>query len=85
MASITGWLAPMKFLRVSRSLFYSGWEGGWGRRIGRWGMLFYGVHGRDVILKLHPNMDFEIFVLCCAPAPTMEPGTQQALKTYVLK
>ena len=75
----------MKFLRVSRSLFYSGWEGGWGRRIGRWGMLFYGVHGRDVILKLHPNMDLEIFVLCCAPAPTMEPGTQQALKTYVLK
>lgn len=31
-------------------------------------MLFYGVRGRDVILKLHPNMDFEISVLCCAPS-----------------
>lgn len=58
----------MKFLRVSLSLFYSGWGGGRGRRVGRWGMLFYGVRGRDVILKLHPNMDFEISVLCCAPS-----------------
>ena len=75
----------MKFLRVSLSLFYSGGEGGGEGESGGGECYFMvSVEGMWFWSSIQTRI-LKILFSAVLPAPTMEPGTQQALKTYVLK